>query len=84
MKQQVAVKNLGSNAGAAALQHAAAVMRPEEYGDKVMPHFMVTKLPTGCGGVDHLRDTFSRDEYHQFRNECLGHGFHGRYLSAIF
>jgi SSS family solute:Na+ symporter len=51
VKQQVAIENLGSQAGAAAIDHAVSVMQPSEYGDKVMPHFMVTKLPTGIVGL---------------------------------
>ncbi|MBA4167872.1 MAG: sodium:solute symporter [Chitinophagaceae bacterium] len=51
VKQQVAVENLGSNAGTQAIGHAVASMKPQEYGDRVMPHFMVTKLPTGVVGL---------------------------------
>jgi SSS family solute:Na+ symporter len=29
----------------------AAAMKPADYGDKVMPHFMVTKIPTGLVGL---------------------------------
>lgn len=51
VKQQVAIENLGSNAGAQAIGNAVTSMKPEEYGDKVMPHFMVTRLPVGVVGL---------------------------------
>lgn len=51
VKQQAALESLGGHASASAVSSAVAGMRPEEYGDKVMPHFMVTKLPTGIVGL---------------------------------
>lgn len=36
---------------AAAIQQLANTLTPAEYGDKVMPHFMVTKVPVGLLGL---------------------------------
>jgi SSS family solute:Na+ symporter len=36
---------------AAAIQQLAYTLTPAEYGDKVMPHFMVTKVPVGLLGL---------------------------------
>ena len=35
----------------AAIQQLAATLTPAEYGDKVMPHFMVNKVPAGLLGL---------------------------------
>ena len=51
VKQQVAVERLGSGASAAKISHFAAALKPADYGDKVMPHFMVTRIPTGLVGL---------------------------------
>jgi SSS family solute:Na+ symporter len=51
VKLQVAAENLGTKAGPAVITGAAASMQPYEYADKVMPHFMVTRLPAGIVGL---------------------------------
>ncbi|MBD0289529.1 MAG: sodium:solute symporter, partial [Flavisolibacter sp.] len=51
VKQQVAGERLGSGASAGAVQQSATHLQPADYGDKVMPYFMVTKIPTGLVGL---------------------------------
>lgn len=51
VKQQVAGERLGHAVSAAELSNFAANLQPADYGDKVMPHFMVTKIPTGLVGL---------------------------------
>lgn len=51
VKQQVAGERLGANASAAQITQFASAMKPADYGDKVMPNFMVTKIPTGLVGL---------------------------------
>jgi SSS family solute:Na+ symporter len=51
VKLQVAGERLGTGATAGQLSDFAAAMKPADYGDKVMPHFMVTKIPTGLVGL---------------------------------
>lgn len=51
VKQQVAGERLGAHATAQQVSQLAAAMKPADYGDKVMPHFMVTKIPTGLVGL---------------------------------
>ena len=51
VKQQVAADKIGSAASTAQVQQMAAQLQPADYGDKVMPHFMVTKIPTGLIGL---------------------------------
>ena len=51
VRQQVAVERLGSISGTAQVNELAANLKPEDYGDKVMPFFMVSKLPTGVLGL---------------------------------
>ncbi len=51
VKMQVAAERLGSAASAADITNLAASLRPEDYGDKVMPHFMVTMIPAGLVGL---------------------------------
>ena len=51
VRQQVAGERLGSSATAAQIAQTAAALTPADYGDKVMPHFMVTKIPTGLVGL---------------------------------
>lgn len=51
VKMQVAAERLGSAASAADITSLAASLRPEDYGDKVMPHFMVTMIPAGLVGL---------------------------------
>jgi solute:Na+ symporter, SSS family len=51
VKLQVAAEKLGSAATATQLSEFSANMRPADYGDKVLPHFMVTRIPTGLVGL---------------------------------
>ncbi|WP_147203890.1 sodium:solute symporter [Segetibacter aerophilus] len=51
VKQQVAGERLGNGASASEITKLAAALKPADYGDKVMPHFMVTKIPTGLVGL---------------------------------
>jgi SSS family solute:Na+ symporter len=51
VKHQVAGERLGVGASVTEITHYAAAMKPADYGDKVMPHFMVTKIPTGLVGL---------------------------------
>jgi SSS family solute:Na+ symporter len=46
LKQTVAIEKLGSTAKAAQLQQYVQQLTPADYADKVMPHFMVNKVPT--------------------------------------
>lgn len=51
LKQQVALEKLPATASAAEVARLAASLQPADYGDKVMPHFMVTKIPAGLVGL---------------------------------
>lgn len=51
VKIQVAAEKLGSAASAGDIQQLAATLQPADYGDKVLPYFMVTKIPTGLVGL---------------------------------
>jgi len=51
VKMQVAAERLGNAASSADISSLAASLRPEDYGDKVMPHFMVTMIPAGLVGL---------------------------------
>ena len=51
VKLQVAAEHLGAGVSSADIRHLAATLSPADYGDKVMPHFMVTMIPTGLVGL---------------------------------
>lgn len=51
LKHQVAIERLGHGASLAQLNNMASTLRPADYGDKVMPHFMVANVPTGVTGL---------------------------------
>jgi SSS family solute:Na+ symporter len=51
LKQQVALERLPIGSSAAQINQMAATLQPADYGDKVMPHFMVTKIPAGLVGL---------------------------------
>jgi SSS family solute:Na+ symporter len=51
VKQQVAGERLTGTASASAIAKVAATLKPADYGDKVLPHFMVTQIPTGVTGL---------------------------------
>jgi len=45
LRQTVAAERLGQGATQAQISGLAATLQPADYGDKVMPHFMVYKIP---------------------------------------
>ncbi|MGZ3762487.1 MAG: sodium:solute symporter [Mucilaginibacter sp.] len=51
IKQQVAIERAGAGASVSTIANIAATLKPEDYGDKVMPHFMVHKIPVGLVGL---------------------------------
>ncbi|QNL52243.1 sodium:solute symporter [Olivibacter sp. SDN3] len=51
VKIQTAAEQLGAAGTTAEISQLAAALKPEDYGDKVMPHFMVTQIPTGLIGL---------------------------------
>ena len=51
IKMQVAAERLGGQAASSDILSLAATLKPEDYGDKVMPHFMVTMIPAGLVGL---------------------------------
>jgi SSS family solute:Na+ symporter len=51
VKLQAAAERLSAGATGEEIARLAASLKPEDYGDKVMPHFMVTKIPTGLVGL---------------------------------
>ena len=51
IKQKVAMDRLPATASAAEVSRLVATLQPADYGDKVMPHFMVTKVPMGLMGL---------------------------------
>ncbi|SEN75455.1 solute:Na+ symporter, SSS family [bacterium A37T11] len=50
-KFKAAAERLSASASAGEISSLAATLNPEDYGDKVMPHFMVTNIPTGLLGL---------------------------------
>jgi len=51
VKHQVAAERAGVGATAQHISDIAKSLKPDDYGDKVMPHFMVEKVPTGLVGI---------------------------------
>ena len=51
IRQQAAAERLPASAGNAEIAALASTLTAEDYGDKVMPHFMVTMIPTGLAGL---------------------------------
>jgi SSS family solute:Na+ symporter len=51
VRQQVAGERLGPTATSAQVNQLALALKPDDYGDKVMPHFMVTSVPAGVLGL---------------------------------
>jgi SSS family solute:Na+ symporter len=51
VKIQAAAERLGLGASPKEIAGLAATLQPADYGDKVMPHFMVTMIPTGLVGL---------------------------------
>lgn len=46
LKHSLAIDKLGAQAGSAEITNYVQQMKPADYADKVMPHFMVNKVPT--------------------------------------
>lgn len=51
VKMQAALERLGHHAGIQQVTALAASLQPADYGDKILPHFMVTKIPAGLTGL---------------------------------
>lgn len=51
VKLKLAAEKLGTAASPDQLQQLAASFKPADYADKVLPYFMVTKVPTGLLGL---------------------------------
>lgn len=51
LRRQAAVERAGAGASAAHLAAIAKTLKPADYGDKVLPYFMVTKVPVGIAGI---------------------------------
>ncbi|MBS1653387.1 MAG: sodium:solute symporter [Bacteroidetes bacterium] len=51
VKLQTAIERLGHHAGTQQVTALAASLHPADYGDKILPHFMVTKIPVGLTGL---------------------------------
>lgn len=51
IKHQVALERLPLNASASEIMSMQNSLLPADYGDKIMPHFMVTKIPAGLVGL---------------------------------
>ncbi len=51
LKLKAAAERLSSTATSQQIADLAATLKPSDYGDKVMPHFMVTSIPTGMVGL---------------------------------
>ena len=51
VKIKLATEKLGKLASPQEIQQLAASFRPSDYADKVLPYFMVTKIPTGLLGL---------------------------------
>lgn len=51
IKQQVAVERLPVGATTDQIAKVQQALTPADYGDKIMPHFMVTEIPVGLVGL---------------------------------
>lgn len=51
LKESLVREKLGTTASLSQIQTAIGALQPADYADKVMPHFMVTKVPTICLGL---------------------------------
>lgn len=51
IRMQAASERLPIGASEVEISAMAATLQPADYGDKVMPHFMVTMIPTGLAGL---------------------------------
>lgn len=51
VRLNAAAEKLPSTASATEIANLAATLKPSDFGDKVMPHFIVTELPVGLIGL---------------------------------
>ena len=51
IKHQVAIEKAGAGASLTEVAKIATTLKPEDYGDKIMPHFMVHRIPAGLVGL---------------------------------
>jgi SSS family solute:Na+ symporter len=51
IRQKAAMDRLPAGASASEIAQLTATLKPADYGDKVMPHFMVTNVPAGLMGL---------------------------------
>ncbi|MBN9381199.1 MAG: sodium:solute symporter [Chitinophagaceae bacterium] len=51
IKEQAARERLPLHAAQEQISRLAATLQPRDYGDKVMPHFIVTHVPAGISGL---------------------------------
>lgn len=51
IREQAAAERLPPGAGAGEISKLAADLQPADYGDKVMPHFIVNYIPAGLTGL---------------------------------
>jgi SSS family solute:Na+ symporter len=51
IKHQVAIERLPLHASATEILKVQNALKPSDYGDKIMPHFMVNKIPIGLVGL---------------------------------
>jgi len=51
VKHQVALERLPLHATASMIKSTMNALVPADYGDKIMPHFMVNEIPTGLVGL---------------------------------
>jgi len=51
VKLKAAAEKLGGAATSQQITGLAASLKPVDYGDKVLPHFMITNVPTGLVGL---------------------------------
>ncbi|GAB3955117.1 sodium:solute symporter [Spirosoma harenae] len=51
IRRNVAIERLPATASADEISRMAATLQPADYGDKVMPNFMVTNVPLGLMGL---------------------------------
>lgn len=51
IKHQVAIERLPIHSSATKILEVQNALQPSDYGDKIMPHFMVTKIPIGLVGL---------------------------------
>ena len=51
VKHQVAMERLPVNSSTKIIKSTMDALVPADYGDKIMPHFMVTEIPTGLVGL---------------------------------